>query len=109
MTILLLLIVLQQEERIPRTQNEAYLAASKEYEKAVKEWETDPKGSIEILNRILDNPKIEKRECRLRIEWQPGTEIRRDFFPHQLRGRACQNSCLDPVSSPPYFTMRHSD
>ena len=91
MTILLLaLFALAQEEvTIPRAGREAYARSVPEAERAAGMTDSDPQGALDILDPILDNARIEKRECRIRWEVAPGTYSRYyEFFPYQSRGKA---------------------
>ncbi len=88
-SLLLLCFFLQAEESIPRADRKLYLNAAKECEKAGGLVASSPAEAVQILNSLLENEAIRKRECILRIELQPGTYSRKyNFFPHQFRGRA---------------------
>ncbi len=87
--VLLLLLILQQEETISRASKAPYVRATEKCEKAVAQMETDPREAIDVFTSILENPKIKKRECLMRMEITPGTYSRQfKFFPWQYRGRA---------------------
>jgi len=85
----LILILLQHEEVIPRASKQIYHPAVLSCEKAEGLIDSDPKEAIRLLDEILGNAKVEKRECRMKIVIQPGTESKWfDFYPYQFRGRA---------------------
>ncbi len=90
MTILLALFALAQEEvTIPRTARDVYARSVPDAERAAGLADSDPQGALDILDPIIDNSRLEKRECRIRWELFPGTYSRYyDFFPHQARGKA---------------------
>ncbi len=91
---LALLLALQdapEQRTIPRSARDPYAANVPACERAAGMLESDPQGALEILDRILDDVKIESanRECRLRWEVSPGTYGKYyDFFPYQFRGLA---------------------
>jgi hypothetical protein len=90
MTLLLALLALAQDTvTIPRSGREAYARNVPEAERAAGMIDSDPQGAIDILDPILDNAQIEKRECRIRWEVAPGTFSRYyEFLPYQTRGKA---------------------
>ncbi|MDP6957884.1 MAG: hypothetical protein QF645_03630, partial [Planctomycetota bacterium] len=71
--LLLIVLCLQAEENIPRADKKLYLSAAKDCDKAVGLIKTSPKEAIELLNPILENGAIQKRECILKIQLLPGT------------------------------------
>jgi hypothetical protein len=90
MTLLLALLALGQDTvTIPRSGREAYARHVPEAERAAGMVDSDPQGAADLLDPIIDNAQIEKRECRIRWEVAPGTFSRYyDFLPYQARGKA---------------------
>ncbi len=92
MVIVLLLLapfLLQEKHYIPKANKAPYMEAVADYRDAVDLFEDGGYvDSIEILDAILGNKKVRKRDCILRIEESAGNRRNHDFFPHQLRGRA---------------------
>jgi len=85
---LALLIALQSTETIPRAHKDAYVKAVDAGKKAAELIESEPAQALQLMDSVLEDPKVKKRECRLRIELTPGTySPLYDFFPFQLRGR----------------------
>ncbi len=85
----ILFALAQEEVTIPRAGRDVYARSVPEAERAAGLVDTDPQGVIDVLDPILDNARIEKRECRIRWEVAPGTYSRwYDFFPYQTRGKA---------------------
>lgn len=91
MGILLALLAAPTQEAvtIPRSGREPYVRGVPEAIRAAALVDTDPQGALDILDPVLDDPRLEKRECRLRWEVAPGTFSRwHDFYPHLWRGQA---------------------
>lgn len=88
--ILLLLLAFPQDKvSIPRSGKSAYARSVPKCRDAERKIDSDPRGAIEILDSILSDGRIKKRECRIRWETRPGDYSRwYDFFPYQFRGRA---------------------
>lgn len=85
----LVLTLLQSDVTIPRAGAGDYPTATKKCDEAAGLIESSPREAVEILDAILQNSKIEKRECRMRIEVQKGTYSKwYEFYPYQYRGRA---------------------
>ncbi|HLG41788.1 MAG TPA: hypothetical protein VI643_00380, partial [Planctomycetota bacterium] len=88
MKALVLLLALQSTETIPRAHKDPYMKAVDACKKAVELVESDAPQALQLLDSIVEDAKVKKRECRLRIELSPGTySPTYDFFPFQLRGR----------------------
>lgn len=87
--LLLLALLAQDSHTIPKSHKTAYLKAVGDYDKALGLCEKDPGQAIELMTNILGNSKIDKHECRIRIERATADYTDwKDFFPYQLRGRA---------------------
>lgn len=88
--ILLLLLAFPQDKvSIPRSGKSAYARTVPKCRDAERKIDSDPRGAIEILDSILSDGRIKKRECRIRWETRPGDYSRwYDFFPYQFRARA---------------------
>lgn len=107
MKAILLLALVQQDEVIPRASKQIYHPAVLSCEKAEGLIDSDPKEAIRLLDEILGNVKVEKRECRMKIVIQPGTESKWfEFYPYQFRGRA---SLKLSESAPGEDKVRHLD
>jgi hypothetical protein len=88
MIALLLFVASQSTETVPKAHKEPYLKALSSCRQAIGILESEPEHALELLDKVLSNPKIRKRECLLRIELAPGTySSRKEFFPYQVRGR----------------------
>jgi hypothetical protein len=85
---LLLALCLQDTETLNKAHREGYQAAVVEYDRAVFLTESDPKQALQILDRIFDNKKLDKKDRRLIFERPNGILSKPvDFFPNQARGR----------------------
>jgi hypothetical protein len=82
-----LLALLQDTETITRTHGGGYQAAILEYDRAVFLTESDPKQALQILDRIFENKKLDRKDRRLIFERPAGPTKAMDFFPNQARGR----------------------
>ena len=88
-TLLFLSILAQQEVTVSRAQKAPYQDAVRECTRAIELTQEAPAEAAEILTRIIENRKIKKIECRLRIELRVGFFSKPyDFFPYQFRGLA---------------------
>lgn len=82
-------LALQEGESIPKGHKLPYVKATEDCEKAAALIDSDPALAQELLTGVLDTPRVEKRECRLRYEMQSGTYSKwYDFYPSHFRGRA---------------------
>jgi hypothetical protein len=81
-------LTLQETDTIPRTHRESYQTAIFEYDRAVFLTESDPKQALQIIERVFENKKIDRKDRRLVLE-RPGGLLSKpfDFFPSQARGR----------------------
>ncbi len=87
--LLAVLAAAQQDQTVFRTEKGDYPVAIRECQAAEALIDTDPRGAIEKLDAILNNPKIKKIECRIRIEERPAEYSPWALFlPCQFRGRA---------------------
>jgi hypothetical protein len=88
--ILLLLSAFPQDKvSIPRSGKSAYARSVPKCRDAERKIDSDPRGAIEILDSILSDGRVKKRECRIRWETRPGDYSKwYDFFPYQFRARA---------------------
>jgi hypothetical protein len=87
---LLVLFAAQETETVPKGQvhREAYALALEEVQKAQQSADNDPKGALDVIERVFNNPKISTKDRRLAFTGPGGTVLRTvDFFPHQARGR----------------------
>jgi len=84
---LLLACCLQDTERIHGLHREGYQTAWVEYERALRLTESDPKQALQILDRLFDNKKLDKKDRLLISENPKGESKPLDFFPNQARGR----------------------
>ncbi len=88
LTAFLFACLLQDTETIPRTHREGYQAALVDYDRAVSLAESDPRQALQLIDRLFDNKKIEKKDRRLVFERLAGQVSKAfDFFPNQARGR----------------------
>jgi len=88
-TFLILLLLLQQEEHVSRSQKAPYQDATRQCDRAQELIKEAPEEAVEILTRVIENRKIKKMECRLKIELRVGFFSKpHDFFPYQFRGKA---------------------
>jgi hypothetical protein len=72
-----------------RTEKAVYLPAVNACKEAVALIESDPRTAVATLDPVLENPKIRKIECRLRIELRPSEYTTPyEFTPYRYRGRA---------------------
>ncbi len=79
----------QDKVTIPRAKKAPYAKHDPKCLEAAGKIDSDPRGAIELLNAVLDERKLEKRECRIRWEILPGTYTKwRDFFPYRYRAQA---------------------
>jgi len=88
--VLAILLALQVDVTIQRTDpaKADYLAAGRKCKEAQALMESDAARAVELLDAILANEKIVKRDCRLKVEERPGDASDfPEFFPHQFRGR----------------------
>src|ERR1051325_5360357 len=86
---LLLLSLSQQAQTVQRTEKIDYIAAAQKCREGEAQIETDPKAAIEKFDEILNNPKIKRVECWLRIEEKPSEYTKwYAFIPFQYRARA---------------------
>ena len=81
-------LALQETETLSRTHREGYQAVLIEYDRAVMLTESDPRQALQIVEKIFDNKKVDKKDRRLVFE-RPGGQLSKafDFFPNQARGR----------------------
>ncbi len=87
--LLFALLFAQDSHSIPKTHKRTYTGAAENCRKAEKLVQPDPAEAVRLLTTIIDNKKIVKRECRLRIEMRSGTYSKwYDFHPYQFRGLA---------------------
>jgi len=87
-----LLAAPQQDQTVFRTEKGDYPVAVRECQAAEALIDSDPRGAIEKLDAILNNTRIKKVECRLRIEERPAEYSPWTLFlPYQFRGRARLN------------------
>jgi hypothetical protein len=86
--LLLAVLALQETETISKTHREGYQGALVEYDRAVLITEKDPKEALQVIERIFDNKKLDRKDRRLIFE-RAGGQLSRafDFFPNQARGR----------------------
>ena len=90
--LLALALVAQQDMTAFRTEKGVYLPAIKRCREAQALIDSDPFSAIEILDSIINNPKIKKVECRLRVEERASEYTKYYLFmPYQYRGRARMN------------------
>lgn len=101
-SLLVLLVSLQEQESILKAQRALYKSAANSCREAEGLIDSDPSRAVGIIDGILRNTRIEKLECRLKIQ-QPDSswDDPVDFFPLQVRGRAYlklaeKNSATDP-------------
>jgi hypothetical protein len=88
MVILTLLLSLAQDtETVGRLHRESYQAALFEYDRAIFLTESDPRQALQIMDKIFDNKRIDRKDRRLVIERPNGQAKTYDFFPNQARGR----------------------
>src|SRR5690349_9772156 len=88
LTALLFACLVQDTETIPRTHRDGYQAALVDYDRAVSLAESDPRLALQLIDRLFDNKKIEKKDRRLVFERLAGQVSKAfDFFPNQARGR----------------------
>ncbi len=85
LTLVALAALLQDEVFIPKSGKGPYLDALDKYEAALEASASD---AVDAMTSILENSKIEKKECRLKIEKSAGDYKRGEFYPYQLRGRS---------------------
>ena len=96
---LLLLLLLQAEVTIPRTDKGDYPAVIKLCKEAQALIESDPRLAISKLDDVLANTKIKHIEVRIRIEERAGDTTEWYYFlPRQYRGRARINLAKSGVS-----------
>ena len=90
MTLLFLFLSLlpQETETIKKAHKGPYVNAVKDYRQASEILEEGViSEAIEILDGILSDRDVKKRECILKIEMSGGDSDFENFFPYQLRGR----------------------
>jgi hypothetical protein len=86
--VLVLACCLQETETVSGTHREGYQGALVEYDRAVILTESDPKQALQIVERIFENKKLDRKDRRLVFERAGGKLSRAfDFFPNQARGR----------------------
>ncbi len=110
--LLLIFLLMQAEETIPRADKKLYFNAARECERAAGLVKSSPSKAVEILTTLLENKEIEKRECILRIEMLPGTIQDFSFFPYQVRGRAWErlaNKAGDDPGAVPLLEKARKD
>ncbi len=88
--ILLLLLGFPQDKvSIRRSAKGPYAKSVPKCRDAERKIDSDPREAIEIIDVILADGRVKKRECRIRWEVRPGDYSRwYDFFPYQFRARA---------------------
>ena len=92
LALLALLPAPQQDQTVFRTEKGDYPVAIRDCQTAETLIDSDPRGAIEKLDAIINNPKIRKIECRIRIEERPAEYSPWYLFlPYQFRGRARMN------------------
>jgi hypothetical protein len=60
-----------------------------QYERALNQLDANPDQTLSVMDSILSNDKIQKRECNLKIEGRGGVARTFEFYPLQTRARAC--------------------
>jgi len=83
---LFLASLLQETETIGRLHRESYQAALFEYDRAIFLTESDPRQALQIMDRIFDNKRIERKDRHIVIERPNGLVKTYDFYPNQTRG-----------------------
>ncbi len=78
----LLLSLAQDTETVGRLHREVYQAALFEYDRAIFLTESDPRQALQMMDKIFDNKRIEKKDRRLVIERPNGQAKTYDFFPN---------------------------
>ncbi len=72
-----------------RTEKADYLPAVALCKEAVELTGSDPRTAVDKLTEVIDNPKIKKVECLLRIELRPSEYTTPyEFTPYRYRGQA---------------------
>ncbi len=72
-----------------RTEKAVYLPAVNACKEAEAMIASDPRTAVATLDTVLENPKIRKIECLLRIELRPSEYTTPyEFTPYRYRGRA---------------------
>ncbi len=100
---LALLLLLQQEEFISKAAKGPYLEALDKYEQARNASAGD---AVDMLTAIIESSKVEKKECKLKIEISSGNYKRVDFYPYQLRG---QSRVKQAATAEPDRALTHLD
>lgn len=93
MTTLLLALLAQANKTVDRLEKNLYFEPVKECRAAEEMIESDPRGAVEKLDPIINNPRLQRNiEARVRI--QEGAAQFSEytlFLPYQFRGRARMN------------------
>lgn len=83
------LLLLQQDQTAFRTEKADYIPAIARCKEGEGNIESDPRAAIDSFDAVLNNSKIRKVECRLRVEERPSEySAWYLFLPNQYRGRA---------------------
>lgn len=104
--LLLLALVFAQHDQVKewtigRTAKADYITAIRELERAAELIESEPREAIAKISAVINNSKITRQECRLKIEVQPSIYEKYTFFPYLTRGKANMAAAkrLDPKAA----------